>query len=245
MTDSFSEVFGNKNKVLVVFSHPDDAEIYSGGTIAKLISLGKEVRVVKMTNGNKGSGQENISASDLENTRLQEDQKAMKILGIKDENNIYLNINDGEVEDNMATIELLVKQIREFRPDIIITHNPEDVIIRYGKNENWINHRDHMNTGKAVSYAAYPYSRDTLFFPEQLKDPKYQSHSTTQFLYVDYYGHEDEIFIEVTDFVETRDKAILAHESQYNSETTKSITELMTSNTDGKNYERFRYVVAD
>ena len=59
--DSFEKVFSNKNKILIVFSHPDDAELYSGGTIARLVASGREVRVVKMTMGEKGSKQENVS----------------------------------------------------------------------------------------------------------------------------------------------------------------------------------------
>lgn len=42
---------------MFVFSHPDDAEIFAGGTIARLVADKKEVAVVKMSMGNKGSGQ--------------------------------------------------------------------------------------------------------------------------------------------------------------------------------------------
>ncbi len=35
--DSFNKIFDNKNKILLIFSHPDNAEIYAGGTIARLI----------------------------------------------------------------------------------------------------------------------------------------------------------------------------------------------------------------
>ena len=46
--DSFKKVFGGKKKVLVVMAHPDDAELYAGGTIARLVGSGIRVRVVKM-----------------------------------------------------------------------------------------------------------------------------------------------------------------------------------------------------
>lgn len=58
MKDSYPEIFATKTKVMFVMAHPDDAEIYAGGTIARLVADGKTVRIVKMTSGNKGSRQE-------------------------------------------------------------------------------------------------------------------------------------------------------------------------------------------
>jgi len=244
--DSFNEIFGDKNRILVVLAHPDDAEIYCGATISKLTSLGKIVRVVKVTSGNRGNKQQNISTKELEKIRLTEDKKAMKILGIKDENNIYLNLIDGTVDNSLKTIEKIVYQIREFKPDILITHNPEDIVIRYDKDVNWVNHRDHRNTGKSVIDAAYPYSRDTLFFPEQLKNPQLSSHSVSQFLLVDYYDHPDTINIDVTGFTEQRTKAIAAHLSQYSYDQAKESTNFFTrTRVKSRSLERFRYVIAD
>ena len=59
----------------------------------------------------------------------------MQTLGIRGEDNIYLHLRDGARENNMEVIEKLVYQVRKFRPEIIITHNPEDMIIRWNKNE--------------------------------------------------------------------------------------------------------------
>jgi len=63
MKDSYDDIFKDKERILVVFAHPDDAEIYCGGTIARLTKDNKEVRVVKVTSGNKGSRGQEISAS--------------------------------------------------------------------------------------------------------------------------------------------------------------------------------------
>ena len=40
--DSFNKIFSNKERILIVMPHPDDAEIYCGGTIARLTSEGKK-----------------------------------------------------------------------------------------------------------------------------------------------------------------------------------------------------------
>ena len=245
-TDSFEKVFSSKNKMLIVFSHPDDAELYSGGTIARLIAEGKEVRVVKMTMGEKGSRQEKVSEEELKKIRLKEDKEAMKTLGLKDENNIYLDLGDGQITNDMKIIETLVKQVREFNPNLVITHNPENIIIRFAKDTNWFNHRDHLYTGRNIIDATYPYARDLLFFPEHLSDPKYRSHTVTEFLFVDSYGHEDEVFIDVTDYLDTRIKAHACHSSQYSMQAASDSADFFTKleGTD-RRYERFRYVVTD
>ncbi len=245
MTDSYEKIFGNKQRILFVMAHPDDAEIYAGATIARLIADKKDVRIVKMTYGNKGSRQENISEAALIEQRTVENTNAMKALGIKPENDIFLDISDGEVDNSLNTIGKIVRQIRLFKPDILITHNPEDAIINFDKDVNWVNHRDHRNTGKSALDAAYPYSRDILFFPEQLAEPGVESHTVTEFLFVDYYNHSETIAIDVTGFTETRTNAIAAHSSQYTKEGAQDSTDFFTSIELPLRYERFRYVIAD
>lgn len=243
---SYKKIFSQVNKILFVFSHPDDADIYAGGTIARLVQNGKEVCVVKMTLGNKGSRQENITEKDLATQRLEEDKKAMEILGIKEHNNIYLNLSDGEIEDNSETREKIVKIIRTFKPDLVVTHNPEDKIIRWSDDFNYVNHRDHRNTGTLTLDACYPYSRDILFYPQQLNDQGVESHTVSTFLFVDYFFHPDTIAIDVTDTVSIRNNAIAAHSSQYSIEAAQESTDFFTKlDNSGRRYERFRYVIAD
>lgn len=246
--DAYSKVFDNKKRVMVVFAHPDDAEIYSGGLIARLVEDGKEVMVIKMTSGDKGSRQTKISAKELLTAREMEDQSSMKVLGIKDENNIYLRIPDGFVEDSIEIIDKVAEQIRVFKPELIITHNPENVIIRYDENESWMNHRDHRATGQAVLDAAYPYSRDLLFFPEHFKNKNAESHQVKEFLLVDFYGHPDTVFFDVTNTIETRTKAHAMHVSQYSAEQVQDSADFFTLSTDyptGRRFEKFRYVKTD
>ncbi len=243
--DSFEEIFGSKERVMVIFAHPDDAELYCGGTIARLTGSGKRVMSIKMTSGDRGSRQEKITQEELKRIRETEDKKSMEVLGIKKEDNIYLGITDGAVENNEETIGKLVKLIRNFKPNLIITHNPEDVIIRFDKNTNWINHRDHRNTGITAIDAVYPYSRDLLFFPEHFKEGGVTSHKVSEFLLVDYYSHPDVVYLDVTNYIPTRVKAHASHKSQYTLEQAQSSANFLTKDENGKNYERFRYVIAD
>lgn len=229
---------------MVVVSHPDDTEIYAGGTIARLTADGKEVRVIKMTSGNKGSRQEKISENNLRKIRMAEDAVSMKILGVKKKNNICLDLGDGQVEDDLKTIGKLAEQIRIFKPELIISHNPEHVIIRFDAENSWVNHRDHRHTGQVALDAGYPYSRDVLFFPEHFTNKDASSHAVTEFLLVDYYDHSDVVGIDITNFVETRVHAIAAHKSQYSLDHAKDLANFFLKPTGG-NFERFRYMVAD
>ncbi len=247
MKDSYSEVFSDVNNILVVMPHPDDCELYSGGTVARLVKDGKNVRVIKMTYGEKGCKQEIISEEELKQIRKEEDTASMRTLGITDENNIYLDLGDGQVEADLKTIGLIAQQIRLFKPDLIITTNPEDMIIRFEKDVNWINHRDHINTGKATIYGSYPYARDVSFFKEHFADSCAQSHICTKFLLTDFYDHEDNVFIDVTDTIATRINAHACHSSQYSKEDAQDSADFFTQKPEygEKRYETFRFVLVD
>lgn len=248
ISDSYTRVFSDKQRILAIFSHPDDLELYCGGTLARLIADGKTVRSIKMTSGDMGSRQEDITQEDLRIIREKEVSASMTHLGITPENNVYLRIGDGKVENNLQLIGDIAKQIRLFQPDLIITHNPENSIIRFDKDNSWFNHRDHRNTGQSVIDASYPYARDILFYPEHFQDPNAKSWSCAEFLFVEYYGHEDSVFIDVTDTVSNRVAAHAMHQSQYSTEAAQESADFFTKSWDpeGKeNFETFRYVITD
>jgi LmbE family N-acetylglucosaminyl deacetylase len=246
--DYYNEIFKNVETVLVVMPHPDDLELYCGGTVARLVEDGKKVVVVKMTNGENGSRQEKITSQELGKIRMQEDKASMEVLGIKSEDNVYLNLGDGSVGVDKETIGQLALQIRLVRPDLIITTNPEDEIIRFGKDQNWFNHTDHLNTGKSVLRASYPFARDVLFYPEHFKNPNAKSHTCVKFLLTDFYDHEDNVFIKVTDQIKTRVDAHAKHSSQYSKEDAQDSADFFTKKWDKAGidrFETFRYVLAD
>lgn len=248
MKDSFNDIFAGKIRILTIMPHPDDLELYCGGTVARLLSLGKTVRTITMTYGEMGSRGQTISSKELESIRKLEDKNAKDVFKIPEKDRIYLDLGDGQVNDDNKTIELLAYQIREFKPELIITTNPEDYIIRFAKGTNWFNHTDHIHTARAAITASYPFSRDTLFFPEQLKINGLDSHSCVEFLFSDFFNHEDSVFIEVTDFLNTRIKAHAMHSSQYSVEDATDSADFFTAcwdKTGQKKYETFRYVIAD
>ena len=244
MKDSYAEIFGNKKRAMFVFAHPDDAEIYCGGTISRLVADGKKVRLVKMTTGNKGSRQEKVSEKELATIRETEDAEALKTLGLKAADSVNLDLGDGTVSNSLETIGKIVKEIRTFKPEILITHNPEQVLIRDNEGDYYVNHRDHRATGINAVDAAYPYSRDLLFYPEHIKQGL-GGHSVTEFLFVDSWGHQDTIYIDVTDLITKRIQAIACHKSQYSQKDAETSTNYFAKKVGNKQFEQFRYVRAD
>jgi LmbE family N-acetylglucosaminyl deacetylase len=170
----------------------------------------------------------------------------MAVLGIAPAHSINLQINDGEVENSIDTIGKIAYQIRKFQPELIITTNPENVIIRHGKGDNWVNHRDHRHTAASALDAAYPYSRDRSFFPEHFKDSDIQPAKCTEFLIADSWSGLDEVLIHVADYIKTVEKAMACHASQVDESYAKELVEFFSTqeNVDGA-YEKFRYIVAD
>jgi LmbE family N-acetylglucosaminyl deacetylase len=244
--DSFNEIFKDVTRVLVIMPHPDDCEILCGGTVKRLIEEGKEVRVIKVSSGEMGMRKISTTTEELTAIREKEDSDAMKILGVEKRNNIYLHLKDGFIESDVKTIELLTFQIREFQPELIITSNPEELFITFKKGEQWVNHKDHINTAKAAIFAAYPYARSDAFFKNQL-NINIRPHTCLRFLIADSYNHPDEVFIDVTDQLTIRIDALTCHASQYTKEEAKENAFYYTSGEDfGNNqYERFRFVLVD
>lgn len=244
MKDSYKEIFKDVNNVLVVLAHPDDAEVFAGGTVARLAEDGKKVTLISVTNGDRGSRENIISSEELVKARNSEDLKSLEAYGLPKDSKVFLNFIDGEVENSLETIEAIVKTIRIYKPDLIITHNPQDVIIKHSPGNFWVNHRDHRNIGMSVVDAAYPYSRDTLFFPHHFDE--YGSHTCVSFLFVDNFTGEDIVGIDVSNYMDQKIDALCAHESQFSKEDAEGLCDFMTKvkGTD-KRFERFKFVQID
>lgn len=151
------------DRVLVVTAHPDDPEFGAGGTIAKLAREGREIAYVIVTNGNKGSGDRTMTAERLVAIREEEQRNAARTLGVA--HVAFLGYEDGDVEDTRGLRLDLTREIRRWRPHLLVTQSPER---RYGTFFSW--HRDHRIVAGAVLDCVYPLARDHLSFPELLPD---------------------------------------------------------------------------
>ncbi len=217
--DSFKKVFQDKSRLLIVMAHPDDFEIICGGTVARFLDGGGQVRLVVMTNGGKGmQDREDITEEEFSKLRVEEQFKAGAKLGIPEEENFNLGIPDGELETTVDSIEKVVFHIRQFKSDTLITHNPKEGIISFFDKSFWVNHRDHRNTAQVALDAAYPYSRDRGFFPKHFTEQGLGPHHINHVLLADSYPDPRLKYFQVDDYLDARRNALLQHRSAFSGE---------------------------
>lgn len=242
--DSYDDIFSDKQRILVVMAHPDDNEIICGGTVARLLSDGKKVRVVVLTNGGKGfQNRTDVTEEKFAKTRIGEQYAAGARLGISKNENFNLGIPDGELENSLENIEKVVFHIRQFKPDIVITQNPFDSINKFDKKISWVNHRDHRHTALITIDAVYPYSRDRGFFPKQFSEGGLEPHEVNELLFSDSYTYPDVLYFDITQFIDKKRQALLEHKNAFSADDIEEEFIEETKLERGKNFERLLHVV--
>lgn len=118
-------------KILVVSAHAADYVWRSGGTIAKYIKHGASVSVVVLSWGVRGESNDlwkeaGQTAAQVQEIRSAETRQAAKILGITDIE--FWGLSDYPIPLDTSAEERMIRKIRKVRPDIIITHDKQDVL---------------------------------------------------------------------------------------------------------------------
>ena len=126
-------------KTLFVGSHPDDIELYCGGTIMKLKDIGFDIVYVICTDGNVKDGD-----------RLEEAEKAINKLGIK--KYYFLGLEDGRLEHNINLIKKLDNIFKTEKPDVIFCHSQQDY------------HQDHIAVARCVRSANRLYNSSLISY---------------------------------------------------------------------------------
>ena len=208
-------------RALVVTPHPDDAEVYCGGTVARWIKEGAEVFYVLCTDGGKGSDDQEATSERVAAIREKEQQDATSLLGVRDL--VMLHYPDGELEETTEFRKEIVRAIRRFRPDVVLCPDP------YRRNFYW--HRDHRITGQVTIDAAFPYARDRLHFLDLWEREKLEPYKTGMVLL---WGSEaPDTFVDITNSMETKVKAYLCHQSQVSKRPEGQAVQFLRENTRG------------
>ena len=190
-------------RVMFVAAHPDDADFLAGGTIARLAREGREIAYVIVTNGNKGAGDRGITSEQLIPIREAEQRQAARVLGVASVE--FLGYEDGELEVTRELRRDVTREIRRWRPDLVITLNPHRT---YNNFPGW--HRDHRTTARVVLDCVYPLARDQLSFPELL--PDYEPHTVREVYTVQW--EQPRLVIDITNTMDVKLEAIRCHASQ-------------------------------
>ena len=151
-------------RVLVIFSHPDDAEFGAAPTIAALAAMGARIDYVVTTDGGKGTDDPAVTPEQLAATRIGEQRAAADVLGVTEI--VHLGYPDGYLTPSLELRRDITRQIRRFRPDLVIAQNPQ----RRLDASPFMSHPDHLATGEATLCAVYPAARDRHNFPERVDE---------------------------------------------------------------------------
>lgn len=143
--------------VLSIGAHPDDADTSAGGLLLKLRDAGWQVRLLSMTDGSAGTYRKDLSRRELALTRQAEAAASGTLLGGRYD---VLPNPDGQLIPTLELRENLIRYIRRFRPDVIITNRPNDY------------HADHRNTSLLVQDASF-----LLTVPRICEDTPYLDHT--------------------------------------------------------------------
>ena len=104
--------------VIGIFGHPDDAEIGAGGTLSKWAAAGREVHLLILTNGDRGSADPAMDRATLAETRRVETEAAAAVMGLAGVR--ILGVHDGELENTQEIREAVVRRIREVRAQTVL-----------------------------------------------------------------------------------------------------------------------------
>ncbi len=122
-------------EILAIGAHPDDCEIFMGGTLLFLRDRSFGVSLCSLTMGEAGTyGNRDI--------RIAEMAKAAALLGIKER--IPFNMGDGKLENSEDNRLQVIEVIRKLRPEIVFSFAPGDH-----------RHPDHTQCGKIVRESCF------------------------------------------------------------------------------------------
>ena len=177
-----------KLDILVFGAHPDDVELGCGGTIIKEVQRGTKVGIIDFTRGELGT-RGNFKIRDIET------QKATKLMGVKMRKN--LNFKDGFFKNDDEHKLVLIKEIRKYQPEIVITNAPSD------------RHPDHARASEITINACFLSGLEKIITNQKVWRPKSIYH------YIQFNNLKPDIVIDISQQMDLKIKVVKAYESQF------------------------------
>ena len=192
-------------RVMAIAAHPDDIEFGSVGTIARWVKAGATAAYVLVTSGDVGIAEAGMTKAKAAEIREAETIAAAKLIGVDDVT--FLREPDGMVVNTLELRKQLVRQIRRFRPEVIIAMDPTVMYTAMGG----INHPDHRAVGEATMDAIFPAcSQPNLF--QELEDEGFFACRVRK-VYVSSRG-EGDTYVDISSTIDLKIQALQAHVSQ-------------------------------
>lgn len=193
-----------KLDILATGPHPDDVELGCGGTLAKMIAQGHKVGILDLTQGELGT-------RGTPQLRLQEAQNAADILGVHCRENLAMR--DGFFKNDEEHQLQIIKIIRKYQPDILITSAPVD------------RHIDHGRACQLMKEAAFLSGLRSIDTGQAAWRPK------QIFSYIQWQPLTPDFIVDITGFLDIKKAACLAYKSQFhNPDSTEPETAISSKN---------------
>ncbi|HBX68556.1 MAG TPA: PIG-L family deacetylase [Chloroflexi bacterium] len=192
---------------MAIVAHPDDIDFSCVGTLARWAKAGARVSYVLCTSGDVGIADPGMTREKAIEIREAEQNEAARIAGATEV--IYLRERDGML---VATLELrkkLVREIRRFRPEVVITSDPT----RVWSGDSYINHPDHRAASAAALDAVFPAAGQPNLF-EEIAEEGFKAHKPRK-VYVTTWDEAD-LFVNIAETIDIKVEALRAHKSQMN-----------------------------
>lgn len=173
-------------RILAIGAHLDDVELACGGTIAKAIEKGHDVRMAVLSESDYTNYDGSVLRTKLE--ALREGRAAAMVLGVNDL--VVLDHPTKDIPYNSKVVEDIEKQIQDFKPDLIFTHWAFDT------------HQAHQGTALSTISAA---RRQPSVF---MYEPIFPSGRS-------YIGYRPQLYVDISNVIDKKLGALKAHEGQY------------------------------
>lgn len=191
---------------MAIVAHPDDIEFSCVGTLARWAKAGARISYVLCTSGDVGIDEEGMTRARASEIREAEELEAAHIAGATEV--IFLREPDGLLQPTLDLRKRLVREIRRFRPEVVIAGDP--TIVWAGA--DYINHPDHRAAATAALDAVFPAAGQPNLF-EELKEEGFSAHKPRK-VYVNLWGNQADVFVNIEETIETKIAALRAHKSQ-------------------------------
>ena len=191
-----------KLDILVFGAHPDDVELSCSGTIIKHIKKGLKIGIIDLTRGELGT------RGTIE-TRDKETNNASKILGIQIREN--MNFKDGFFENSEKNKIELIKKIRKYQPDIVLTNATSD------------RHPDHSRASNLTIDACFLSGLEKIKTNQKAWRPSHIYH------YIQYNNILPDFVVDITDEMDQKIESILCYKTQFYDPNSKESETLISS----------------
>jgi LmbE family N-acetylglucosaminyl deacetylase len=203
-----SSEFYVPKSVLVIVAHPDDIEYGCAGTVARWVEAGAQAAYVLCTSGDVGIDEPGMTRQKAAQIREAEQLAAADVVGVREV--VFLREPDGMLENTIQLRCRLVREIRRFKPEVVMTGDP--TIVWSGP--AYINHPDHRAASAAAVDAVFPAAGQPNLF-EELAQEGLSAHKVRK-VYVLSFGDGD-TYVNITSTIDMKIAALKKHASQMRS----------------------------